>query len=141
MFARKMIYVALALSLALGGCSTASGVAGIGAALATGSVPNVPPKAVAELRLTYDVAFLPAAVAYKRLPRCASGTHWTFALKCKEVAYVRRIQKADRAAEIALESLERISLAGDTLTFGVAYTAASSAVHDAIALVDVFKSK
>lgn len=138
---RAKLYLAIALTMALAGCSTASGIATVGGALATGGVPNVPPKAVAELRLTYDTSFLVPAVAYKRLPRCLSGTHWTFSLPCKESTYVRRIQKADRAAEIALESLERVSLSGDTLTFGVAYTAASSAVSDAVALIALFKSK
>lgn len=129
--------LAIAVSLALGGCAEVKTLG----TLANGSVPNAPPKAIAELRLAYDTVFFPLALYYKRLPRCPAGVHWSWASECKERAYVVKIQKADKAAEIALNSLQKVSMSGDQISFGVAYVAARQAITDAQALVIIFKKK
>jgi hypothetical protein len=86
---------------------------------------------VYELRLAYDTAFLIPATNYRRLGLCLGDTKSTFANPCAERAIVIKLQRADRAVQVALDNLQSFQLAYPTLDASAYIGAATRAISTA----------
>ena len=100
------------------------------------SVPLPTLKSIYTARLSYDTVFLPAAVNYRRLKRCASGIKFTVASPCSNRSVIVKLMKADRIAEKALNDAESFVRANAGSPIGATLIdTASFAVSEAVSLI------
>lgn len=116
-FRRFPALLALAAGLALGGCASSPGGAS--------PLGQTPAQVVFAAKSAYAVA-LNTAVAYRRLPQCATPV----VMPCHDAAILVQIQKADNVAAGALDAAEnavRTPAVGDDAR-SKAITAANTAL-------------
>jgi len=112
-------------------------------ALAACNPPPNPatPKGLYEVRAVYDSAFLAPAAHYRSLGLCAAGVKATVAAPCADPVVVAKLQKADAAAKIALDSAKTFILANPTLDAAAYVSAAENAVSSATQIITLYGIK
>lgn len=127
----RVLGMLLALAIPLGGCDTLRTVSTI----SSGSIRNVTPKQVFELRTAYALARVPM-VAYRSLPWCAEH-----APPCQTPAIAIQVKKADSVAIGALQRLSAFSKSGDTINLSSAYAGAQAAIATAQQIIVTYNLK
>jgi|HubBroStandDraft_2_1064218.scaffolds.fasta_scaffold00003_43 hypothetical protein len=112
---RKLL--ALLLLPAVGGC-----------ALLSGEIQNpINYNQLGGVESAYGIA-LSAAVAYRNLPLCRTGTVSTVTAVCAQRSIILKLQAADLTAENAIQAANAFVAANPTLSASAVITAAESAL-------------
>jgi hypothetical protein len=99
---------------------------------------QTPQSVVYAARGSYDATVLAPAAHYASLPRCAPNASATLSAPCSDAAVVAQLQKADHAAEIALDAAESQVRNFPTIDATAAIAAAQNAITAATQILTLY---